>query len=220
MANYRRAKTREKSTIYKRATISLSIVFAISLVIVSGVFDAFFTKTIAKESYDLPCITPSPDKAEDYGNIHLRVLNASYHAGLGQAVNLAFAQRGFSAHGYDNYDGSNQNFTKIVFGANSVKAAYTLSLIFPNVVLKMDNRTDELIDVIIGNDFTNLKPDSDESQNSTISSPPNCKDVSEIQKDPAPEHKQYNSNKVSDSSDADSQSTEDLDSSSSGGTGQ
>ncbi|MDR2748646.1 MAG: LytR C-terminal domain-containing protein [Bifidobacteriaceae bacterium] len=196
-------------SIYKKLIISLASIFVIALVIISGVFDSFFEKTVAKESYDLPCITPSTDKAADYGNIHLRVLNASSHAGLGQAVNLALAQRGFSAHGYDNYDGGNQNYTKIIFGVNSVKQAYTLAGVFPNAVLKMDNRADELIDVVIGEDFVNLKPDSDDSSNTTISSPPNCKDPSQIKMDQAPEHKAYNTTVTDANADNSSESNSD-----------
>ena len=46
----------------------------------------------------------------------------------------------------------------IYFGRNTVAEAYTLRAEFPNnVILRMDDRKDYLLDIVIGDDFRNLE---------------------------------------------------------------
>ncbi|MDR3128353.1 MAG: LytR C-terminal domain-containing protein [Bifidobacteriaceae bacterium] len=175
----------------KKISLVLIGIFILALITFLGVFDWLFPKKYVGIHYDEPCLTPTTQKAVNYSLVHLRVLNASSHAGLGQAVNLALVQRGFSSHGYDNYDKGNLYNTKISFGIKSLNEAYTLATVFDNVVLQMDNRDDELIDVIVGENFNDLKPISDESQIQYIYSPSNCVDPSKIKTEPALEHTAY-----------------------------
>ncbi|MDR3152553.1 MAG: LytR C-terminal domain-containing protein [Bifidobacteriaceae bacterium] len=176
---------------YKKFTIITMAIFILSIATILGTFDFLFPKNYTSVHYDVPCITPATQKAVNNNTIHLRVLNASSHAGLGQAVNLALVQRGFSSHGYNNYSDDNLYNTKIVFGVNSIKEAYTLALIFNKVVLQMDNRQDSLIDVVVGEDFSNFKSADINSSNLIISSFLGCVDPSNIKLSQAPSHEIY-----------------------------
>ncbi|MDR3116316.1 MAG: LytR C-terminal domain-containing protein [Bifidobacteriaceae bacterium] len=181
---------------YRKLTITAIILFVLSVATVLGTFDFIFPKNYVSAHYDVPCLTPAVQKAVNYNTVHLRVLNASSHAGLGQAVNLTLLQRGFSSHGYNNYPDGNLYNTKIVFGANSIKEAYTLALIFDKVILQMDDRQDSLIDVVIGEDFTDFKSADLNNSNQIITAFSGCVDPSIIKPSPAPSHEIYQPSEI------------------------
>ena len=92
------------------------------------------------------CLASDKDTAVAANHITLRVLNGTKHAGFATAVGQEFTNRGFVKKSI------------IYFGRNTVAEAYTLRAEFPNnVILRMDDRKDYLLDIVIGDDFRNLE---------------------------------------------------------------
>ena len=80
-------------------------------------------------------------------NITLRVLNGTKFSGFAKAVSDALQNREFNPQTPDNYT-KKVDRTMIVFGKNGVNQAYTVASNFTDAMLVMDDRQDQLIDVI------------------------------------------------------------------------
>ena len=89
-------------------------------------------------------------------NITLRVLNGTKFSGFAKAVSDALQNREFNPQTPDNYT-KKVDRTMIVFGKNGVNQAYTVASNFTDAMLVMDDRQDQLIDVIVGATFDNLQ---------------------------------------------------------------
>ena len=87
-------------------------------------------------------------------NITLRVLNGTKFSGFAKAVSDALQNREFNPQTPDNYT-KKVDRTMIVFGKNGVNQAYTVASNFTDAMLVMDDRQDQLIDVIVGATFDN-----------------------------------------------------------------
>ena len=89
-------------------------------------------------------------------NITLRVLNGTKFSGFAKAVSDALQNREFNTQTPDNYTKKVER-TMIVFGKNAINQAYTVASNFTDAQLVMDDRQDQLIDVIVGATFDNLQ---------------------------------------------------------------
>lgn len=105
------------------------------------------------------CLASDKDTAVAANHITLRVLNGTKHAGFATAVGQEFTNRGFVVQGTGNWNSKTVSKKSIIyFGRNTVAEAYTLRAEFPNnVILRMDDRKDYLLDIVIGDDFRNLE---------------------------------------------------------------
>ncbi len=105
-----------------------------------------------------PC--PAKDAAAPaYSQITVRVLNGTTHAGLANAVNQALQLRGFTTQDVANST-TKLDRTEIRAGKNAITQAYVINAEFPDAILRLDDRTDMLVDVIVGDSFDNLAPTS------------------------------------------------------------
>ena len=77
-------------------------------------------------------------------------------SGFAKAVSDALQNREFNPQTPDNYT-KKVDRTMIVFGKNGVNQAYTVASNFTDAMLVMDDRQDQLIDVIVGATFDNLQ---------------------------------------------------------------
>lgn len=93
----------------------------------------------------------------DNSSVKVRVLNGTKFSGFAQAVSEALENRSFTISEVNTYSNANVERTTIYFGKNSVAQAYTLAANFTDAVLVMDNRTDMLIDLVLGATFSDLK---------------------------------------------------------------
>lgn len=140
-------------------------------------------KSSAQNKYALPCINENTH-AIDSTSIFIRVLNGSGKSGLGSAVSNALAVRGFQTTTASNAPKLTHD-TQIRYGENAIKQAYTISGNFASSTMIMDDRTDGLIDVVIGGSFLDL---IDQSLVTTASSsdilpiPNNCQSPDKIKK--------------------------------------
>ncbi|NEG69969.1 LytR C-terminal domain-containing protein [Bifidobacterium choloepi] len=110
--------------------------------------------------YPAPCVqTEGSDSQVTYlanNAVTVRVLNGTSSTGFAQAVGSALENREFVLQGVDNYSSSDVERTIIRFGKNAIPEAYTLVSNFSDAYLQMDDRTDKLVDVILGASFNNL----------------------------------------------------------------
>ncbi|KFI60259.1 LytR C-terminal domain-containing protein [Bifidobacterium cuniculi] len=140
-----------------------------------------------------PCASPAADgstpKYPENRTVTVRVLNGTTFAGFAQAVAEALENREFVVQGVDNYDTQVER-TTIVFGRNAIAQAYTLAGEFPDAQLKMDDREDKLVDVILGSTFKDLQ-DTEKvpKTGAPIENIEGCKAADQIKDLPkAPEH--------------------------------
>ncbi|MCT6874201.1 MAG: LytR C-terminal domain-containing protein [Bifidobacterium sp.] len=122
---------------------------------------------IAKPNYGVavPC-PPDKSKLVNHPDIRVRVLNGTNKSGLATALASALRNRGFNMQDVADYPGKTETArTQIRFGASAIDRGYTVGSQFNDAVLIMDDRNDDLIDVVIGATFTDL---DDEDSNSVV----------------------------------------------------
>ena len=90
-------------------------------------------------------------------NITVRVLNGTKFIGFAKAVSGALENREFNTQTPDNYTSSKVERTIIFFGKNAINQAYTVNSNFTDAMMVMDDRTDQLIDIVVGATFDNLQ---------------------------------------------------------------
>ena len=96
-----------------------------------------------------------------YGEVQVRVLNASGKGGLAAANKQILEKRGFtiaSVGDLKDAAGKNQEqaSTQISFGATGIAQAYTLAAHYDDAVLVLDDRADATVDLVLGENFVNL----------------------------------------------------------------
>lgn len=135
--------------------IFLCIAIAASFFILNILFeDDTQSKENPQEKYTIPCLDKDT-KSPLPGSVFVRVLNGSGKSGLGTAVGDSLQIRGFSIVGVTNAP-FKTDYTQIRYGLNALSQAVLLSNHFSNAVLVLDDRSDGMIDLIVGHNFSNL----------------------------------------------------------------
>ena len=109
-----------------------------------------------------PCAAKNQDgtpmKWPENQTTKIRVLNGTEGLGLANAVNEELINRHFTImENPGNYTSSKVQRTMIVFGEQAINNAYALARNFNDAQLVMDDRTDRLVDVVIGATFNDLR---------------------------------------------------------------
>ena len=148
-------------------TIAISLLAAalvVSILVLLGVFKTTEQKqteaAVSNYGVAVPCLadgTTAPDTTQ----ITVRVLNGTGMSGIARAVSQALNYRGFVIQGAADFDNHDVTRTEIRFGKNGLAEAYTLYAQFNDALLRMDDRDDKLVDVVIGSSFEDLN-DSDQ----------------------------------------------------------
>lgn len=161
---------RDRQTVVFTVAIAvLAVALALSLLVFFGVIGnkTKSTGTASEPNYGVtaPCPVAGEDGnalAVNTSSINVRVLNGTDKSGLADAVSSALELRGFVMQPASNYPGTEViKRTEIVFGKNAINEAYTLAAQFNDAVLRMDDRQDKLIDVVIGSTFSDLNAEKD-----------------------------------------------------------
>lgn len=104
-----------------------------------------------------PC--PAPDATPiPYGEIAANVFNGTTRAGLAAGTAAGLAERGVSISGQENAPVRYDGVARIVTGPTAVAEAYTLAALFPEADIELDGRTEDVVDVIVGDGFEGLLP--------------------------------------------------------------
>lgn len=105
-----------------------------------------------------PCPTPPTVTALDPATIRLRVLNATPTAGLAAQVTAEFVGRGFPVTETSN-DRSGREVVgvgELRHGLRGAEQAAFVALFVPGITLVRDTRSDDLVDIALGPDYTGL----------------------------------------------------------------
>ncbi|KAA8816591.1 LytR family transcriptional regulator [Bifidobacterium callitrichos] len=199
-----------KAYVRRRQRTVFSIVGAVLVVALIASFLLYFgVIRIDKESQNsvkpnygvaVPCAAKNEDgsamKWSDNSTVPVEVLNGTEFRGLAGAVSEALKNRQFNVVNVDNYKSKKVERTTIYFGVNAINPAYTLNQYFTDAVMKMDDRQDRTVDVVVGGSFNNLRSESEvKKQGSTIVDFEGCKTTEEMQKAGLPKtftHKEIN----------------------------
>ena len=148
----------------------------------------------------VPCAAKNEDgSAMDWSNnatVPVEVLNGTDSRGLASAVSEALKNNQFNVVRVDDFTTKNVKRTTIYFGVNAINPAYTLNQYFTDAVMKMDDRQDRTVDVVIGASFSDLKSEKEvKKQGSKIIDVEGCKATADMQKAGLPkafDHKEIN----------------------------
>ncbi|MFT8356554.1 LytR C-terminal domain-containing protein [Bifidobacterium aquikefiri] len=151
---------RRQKLVFTITVVVLVVAMVFSLLFALGDLGKTVKQSVAnKPNYGVavPC-APSNSTYVNHPNVTIRVLNGTDKSGLGTAVMEALNNDGFSTQGAADFPSSHEfTRTEIRFGKNGIANAYTVSTEFSDAILRMDDRSDKLVDVIVGSTFNNLK---------------------------------------------------------------
>jgi hypothetical protein len=148
----------------QRMVITVALIFLVACVVLStlvllGVFKSDKEKAVADASTNygvtVACVSDGA-KAPSYGDISVRVLNGTDKSGIARAVSTALEYRGFSMQAVGDFTKNDVTRTEIRYGTKGITKAYTVYAQFNDAILRMDDRTNTSVDVIVGNSFDDL----------------------------------------------------------------
>jgi hypothetical protein len=156
---------RRQKRVFSIVATALVVAFVISLLFVSGIFGSKKKSSPANQpnfgaaSVCAPAGQDNqPAKYPQPSAVRVRVLNGTKSVGFARAVGGALENREFQIADILNYKSNNVERTTIYYGVNAVTQAYTLNANFSDAQMVMDNRQDDLVDVVVGASFQDLVP--------------------------------------------------------------
>lgn len=185
---------KRQGAVFSIVIMAMAVALVVSLLFYFHVFGLGRIKTAAaKPNYGVtvPCVpkdsSGNPMKYVDNNRISVRVINGTRFSGFARAVaeelsmnrNFPNVQTGNWQIGTDKDDNPIYNDsverTTIYFGKNAIAEAYTVKANFSDAVMIMDDRTDMLVDVVLGATFNDLIDQKDvPTSNTEISSFAGC----------------------------------------------
>jgi hypothetical protein len=114
---------------------------------------------------------PSPSASQDpypcppagalpvpYGQVTVKVFNATSRVGLAGLTTAALTDRGFVVASTENATATYDGKARIIFGTQGVAQAYTLAAHIDGAALVLDARPDATVDLALGAEFAELNP--------------------------------------------------------------
>jgi len=118
-------------------------------------FAAAPSPTATQDPYPCP---PAGALPVAYGQISVRVYNATTRVGLAGATSASLAERGFVIASTENAPATYDGTARIIFGTPGVAQAYTLAAHIDGAVLVLDPRADATVDLSLGAEYAELNP--------------------------------------------------------------
>lgn len=173
----------KKKAVLTFVASGLAVVFVIALAVQYHLFDINAPKTAQNNpNFGIAAPCPTKDKENPKGAysdprmINIRVLNGTKYRGFAHAVGEALRNRGFNVSEIGNHNSSRVKRTIIYFGKNAINIAYSVQTHFTDAILQLDDRTDKLVDIVLGSSFNNLRPKTDvPAAGATIQAISTCK---------------------------------------------
>ncbi len=157
-----------KRSVLTTVSIGLAVIFALALLVqfhVFGINSVPAPRDNPNYGVTAPCAIRGKEGAKtpylDNRAVSIRVLNGTKFRGFARAVGEALRARGFNLTEVNNNKTSNVKRTTIYFGKNAINEAYTVNANFADSIMRMDDRQDKLVDVVLGSTFNNLRPKVD-----------------------------------------------------------
>lgn len=155
----RRRREHERQAVVFGLLITALLVAAVgALAAYTGALHTPFSRPIytpaAAAPQPEPCLPPvdgQPDGALPvaYDDIRVRVFNASETIGIASANAEVLAERGFDVVSTGNMSNT-MEATQLRFGVKGITRAYTLAAQYPDLRLVLDDRTGDVVDMLIG----------------------------------------------------------------------
>lgn len=197
----RKAYVRRRQTIvFSIVGTLLAAVLVFAILVYTRVIDLQPSLNVAKQpnyGVEAPCAAKDkngkPMKWVDNSQVPVRVLNGTGFRGMAGAVGEALKNRQFDVRSVTNYTkDSNVQRTTIYFGEQAINNAYTLAANFDDAIMVMDDRTDRLVDVVLGASFNKLRDQKDLKQDGdTIKDIPGCVSVDTLKKAGLPKNYEH-----------------------------
>ena len=182
---YVRNRRRTVFTLVVAVMVTLVLVSSVLLFHIGGAGLQSTAQAAPNYGHVVPCAPTdrSNPKAKyvSASTISIRVLNGTDSTGFAQAVGDALTNRGFALTSVTNYSATNVHRTRIYFGKNAIIQAYTVNSNFTDAAMIMDDRSDMLVDIVLGSTFSNLRSKKKvPSSGSDITSFSGCKAASSM----------------------------------------
>ena len=155
-----------QAVVFGLLTAVLAITGIGALAVYTGAVDAPFDRPFTTPNVETVASLKVPCLAEGtlplpYGEVQVRVLNATGKGGLAAANKQILETRGFTVALVDDLrtpegKSTTQHSTQISFGLAGVAQAYTLAAHYDQPVLVLDDRADATVDLVLGKNFVNL----------------------------------------------------------------
>lgn len=136
------------------------LIFIVILAVIAlGVwFKVLQTDQARPSSDEEACPAPPTVTAMDPATVRLRVFNATATAGLAAQATAEFVGRGFpiTETGNDRTGREVLGVGELRYGARGAEQAAFVALFVPGITLVRDTRSDDLIDIALGPEYTTL----------------------------------------------------------------
>lgn len=180
---YRRRLQQRQTVIFGSMAVLLSLLLLFGLLWFTGVLPAPFSREFAspdemEQENVVPCI-PAGTPSVEYSAITVNVHNASTRTGLAGSVAGKLTEQGVTVLEETNWGGADPDAPVVIYSAqNALPQAYSVARMFPSASVLLDGTTDtEVLDIVLGADFTELKPESELAEmgaGQELASPENC----------------------------------------------
>lgn len=150
------------STLIGALVLAGSAAGAVYLGAIESPFDVEFTRK--EEPTAQPVVPPCPAPGAmpvTYSDINIRVLNSTSTPGLAAQASEDFKSRGFVVEEIGNASTPIIGTVELRFGPAAVNAAYTLAAQINGAALRIDERAENLVDVLLGTNYAGLIDPSD-----------------------------------------------------------
>ncbi|MBT1163025.1 LytR C-terminal domain-containing protein [Bifidobacterium felsineum] len=161
---------RRQTVVFSISGVVLAVALVISLLFNFHVGGLGLVSTpLAEPNFGnpAPCAVKGEDGKAKYvtnATIGVRVLNGTSHSQFAAAVSSALGVRGFDMQETGNFSSTNVERTTIYFGKNAINQAYTVAGNFTDATMIMTAREDQLVDVVLGATFNDLKDEKQSPQ--------------------------------------------------------
>jgi hypothetical protein len=158
----RRHKHERQAVVFGVLVAALIVAGLGGVAIFTGGIDGPFSRPFTtKDPTPVASAVPPPCPPDGtlpvaYGQVQVRVLNATDRVGLAADTATALTTRGFGIVGTGNSPSPVVGTARLSFGAAGVPAAYTLAAHVPGATLVLDNRQDATVDLAVGSEWVSL----------------------------------------------------------------
>lgn len=199
----RKAYVRQRQrTVFTIVGATMAVVLLFSSLVFTGVIDLEPDKKVTVQpnfGKPAPCAAKQDGKAMEWpanSAAPVRVLNGTKFRGLANAVGEALQQRQFNVTEIATNKDMTVERTTIYFGENAINNAYQVARNFTDAQMVMDDRSDRLIDIVLGATFNDLRDETEmQSDGKTIKDFEGCLTIDELKQQGLPKadnHKEMN----------------------------
>lgn len=184
----RRHQQERQAVIFGVLMITLAIILVYSIGVYTGAFPAVFDRPFTDKNgpqnvsqTPQPCLegeaTPVPSS-----EIQVGVFNTTERAGIASAAAQNLEYRGFNIVETGNIPYPVSGQAIVTFGINGIDRGYTVAANFKNVRIQLDDREDQRVDVLLGEDYSALISTEDLTitEGQPMTSVPNCASASNL----------------------------------------